>query len=106
VTAVDLHACGRTDDGRFAVLRQGEQRMRWPDPDRALDAEGLVRMTISPGRQFAVRGAGSAVFFTSTELEFCLFFPDLLPALPARCDVTCELLPAEVNEGSEEAIPQ
>lgn len=99
--------CGRSDDGREAVLRQDVRAgscFRWPDPDQQFYGRATGLLTITPGTKFAVKIANGLVFFRSNELELCLHFR-LLPVLPARVDIDIDLLPSEVDEGTEFSSP-
>lgn len=89
---------GRTDDDLDALLDAHGQLFRWPDRERALDAEGYARVRVEPGRGYAVRRAGGALLFQAPDHEMLLRFP-LLPALPPRCDVSVTLDQAEIDEG-------
>lgn len=103
---IELTLYGRTDDGADALLRHPSgQVCRYPDPERRLDDQGSVRLTFRPGRTFAVRKAGSFVFFRSPTFELALPFYDLLPALPERCDIDLTPIPGELNEGADHGNP-
>lgn len=104
-----VRTCGRSDDGRHAVLRQEHDRgasFLWPDaddgPENPPDFDGFTRglLTIRDGREFDVRVAGSRVFFKSPRADLSLFF-DLLPKFPPRVDIEIDSLPGEVDEGTE-----
>lgn len=107
MTRVLVRTCGRSDDGREAVLRQdiaAGSCFRWPDPDEQFGGRATGLLTITPGRRFAVSVADSLVFFQSPDLELCLHFR-LMPVLPARVDIDIDLLPGEVDEGTEFRSP-
>jgi len=109
VIRVLVRACGRSDDGRDAVLRQdvlAGSCFRWPDPDEQFFTRATGLLTIRPGTGFSVVVADGLVFLHSAELarELCLHF-HLLPVLPARVDLEIELLPSEVDEGTEFSSP-
>lgn len=105
MTRIFLRACGRSDDGQSAVLRQDTPEgscFLWPDPDQQFSGRVTGLLTLAPGATFRVRRAGSLVFFRSAAAELCLYF-DLLPELLLSDQVTVEidLLPSEVDEGTE-----